>query len=493
MKNKDEYTHILKYTGMFGGVQGLSILITLVRNKFVALLLGPAGMGLVSLFNTALNFFSQATNLGISFSAVRHLSEIFERGDEARITHFIKVVRGWSLLTALVGMLVFAMLGPLLCSSVFSGGGHAWEFLCLSPIVAMTAVTGGETAILKGARRLKSLAVAQVLTMVSTLLISVPVYYFLGMRGIVPVLVALSLITLLLTMHYSCRYYPYTLHGTKGVLGEGMEMVRLGVAFVAAGILGSGAEMVIRYYLNVRADLDVVGLYNAGYMLTITYAGMVFSAMETDYFPRLSSVSSDFVAMTDMANQQIEVSLLLISPMLAILIVFLPLLLPLLYSRCFMDVVSMGQVAVFSMYFKAITLPIEYINLARGDSGSYLLLEASFDVLMMVLIVFGYRQFGLWGTGLALSVTHLLNVLMVIGYARWRYHYSMSRSVVRYMSLQYPLGLLAYGVTFLSSVWAYWVAGILIIAVSVGISLYIIIYKKTSVWDALKQKIHSHG
>ena len=45
-QNENSYGHVLKYTGIFGGVQGLNILISLVRNKLVALLLGPAGMGL---------------------------------------------------------------------------------------------------------------------------------------------------------------------------------------------------------------------------------------------------------------------------------------------------------------------------------------------------------------------------------------------------------------------------------------------------------------
>ena len=38
----DSYGHVLKYTSIFGGVQGLNILISLVRNKIVALLLGPS-------------------------------------------------------------------------------------------------------------------------------------------------------------------------------------------------------------------------------------------------------------------------------------------------------------------------------------------------------------------------------------------------------------------------------------------------------------------
>ena len=49
--DNNSYRHILKYMGIFGGVQGLNILMSIVRNKVVAVLLGTAGMGLISLFN----------------------------------------------------------------------------------------------------------------------------------------------------------------------------------------------------------------------------------------------------------------------------------------------------------------------------------------------------------------------------------------------------------------------------------------------------------
>lgn len=490
---KTSYAHILKYTGLFGGVQGLNILISLVRNKFVALILGPTGMGLVALFVSVTNFVSQATNLGISFSAVRHVSEVFEEGDPVRTAHYVKVVRAWSLLTGLVGMWLMALLGPALSSGVFAWGDHTLHFVFLSPLVAMTAVTGGETAILKGVRQLKSLAAVQVLSVLAALVLSVPVYYCFGMSGIVPVLVALSAITLLLTMRASCRLYPYVLRGARGILGEGMEMVRLGVAFVAAGILGSGAEMAVRSFLSVSGDLDMVGLYNAGFMLAITYAGMVFSAMETDYFPRLSAVSHDAGAVREMVNRQVEVSLLLLSPMLAALVVFLPIVLPLLYSGKFLPVVSMGQVAVLAMYFRAVTLPVEYVNLASGDSKSYLLLEAFYDVCLVAFVIAGYKAYGLWGTGLALALLNLFNLLFVIVYMCWKHGFSLSAGVMGYMTLQYSLGLAAYAVTWMLSGWAYWVVGVAIASASAAVSLYIIIYKKTSLWKALKAKIVRHG
>lgn len=45
-QDENSYSTILKRISAFGGVQAFNILVTLVRGKFVALFLGPEGMGL---------------------------------------------------------------------------------------------------------------------------------------------------------------------------------------------------------------------------------------------------------------------------------------------------------------------------------------------------------------------------------------------------------------------------------------------------------------
>lgn len=494
-ESDDSYSHVLKYTGIFGGVQGLNIIMALVRNKLIAVLLGPSGMGLVSLFNSSINFISQATNLGISFSAVKNISEIFDSGDEQRIEHVIKVVRSWGLLTALFGILVCVIVGPFLSDNTFSWGNHTLHYILLAPAVGLLALTGGETAILKGTRKLRALAVIQLYTGLASILISIPVYYLWGISGIVPVIVLMAFASMLVTIVYSYKYYPLRLRGARGILGEGMGMVKLGFAFILAGIMGSGAEMIIRSYLNVVSDLNTVGLYNAGFILTITYAGMVFSAMETDYFPRLSASNNDRNSVNLIVNRQIEVSLLIISPMLSMLIILLPVLMPLLNTGEFIPVVSMAQVAVFSMYLKALSLPVSYITLAKGDSCAYLVLETLYDILLVGLIIYGFEEWGLWGTGLALSMSYLFDFIIVYIYAKVRYGYEMTSQVLCYVGLMFPIGLIAYSLTFMSDPLIYWLLGILVVIVNIILSCYIL-SKKTSLWTSLTGKIKScfrHG
>ena len=480
----DSYSHVLKYTGVFGGVQGLNVLVTLVRNKFVALLLGPAGMGLVSLFNTTVNFILQATSLGIPFSAVRHVAECYDAGNEERTSHYVRLIRGWCLLTALAGMLLCVAVGPLLSSATFAWGDHTLHFILLAPSIGMMAVTGGETAILKGMRQLGALATVQAVSVIAALLLSIPLYYSFGETAIVPVIVLMALVTTVLTVRRSFRLFPLQLRGTKGILGEGMEMVRLGVAFTVAGIVGSGAEMFVRSWLNVTGDLGELGLYNVGYMITVTYASMVFSAMESDYFPRLSAVCSDVDATNETVNKQMEVSLLISSPMLVGLIIFLPVLIPLLFSSEFMPVVAMTQVAVLAMFFKSVTLPVAYITLARGYSMMYLILESAYFVVFVGLIITGYRHWGLVGTGAAIALANVFDFLMIHAVARWCYGYKITPAVMKYGAIHILIGLLAFFTTITVGGYSYWVFGIGLTLVSLLFSL-LILHQKTRLWEAL--------
>ncbi len=484
----DSYSHVLKYTGLFGGVQGMNILVGLIRNKLVAMILGPAGMGLISLFNSTINLLSNATNLGISMSAVKNISEVYDSGKEQELQRIIKMIRSWCLLTALVGMLVCIALSPLLSKWTFGWGDHTLHFVLLSPVVALIAITGGETAILKGARQLKKLASISVYNVVAALFTSVPLYYFFGEAAIVPSLVVMALAQMLLTIGYSYKMYPPRVSRDKETLSEGMSMVKLGIAFVIAGILGSGADFLIRSYLSYTSSLAIVGLYSAGYMMTITYAGMVFSAMETDFFPRLSASNGLTTTSNTIVNRQIEVSFLLVSPLLVFFTIGLPILMPLLYSGKFTPVVGMMQVMVFSMYFRALKLPMAYMPLAKGDSKSYLLLEAIYDIVLVIAVILAFDRWGLVGCGIAITATGILDFIIIWLYTSYKYKFRLSWRVRLYAVIQLPFGIVAYLLTFVDSPLIYWVGGLLLGCASMAVSVQIL-RKKTTLWSSLKQRI----
>ncbi len=131
-----------------------------------------------------------------------------------------------------------------------------------------------------------------------------------------------------------------------------------------------------------------------------------------------------------------------------------------------------------------------YITLAKGHSKAYFILESVFDVAMVVLVVLGYRWLGLVGTGVALSLAYLLDLVMIVAYANVRYNFRLTPSVLRYMAVQYPLGVVAYAFAVANvPLWISLTGSLAAVLASGGVSIYVIMYKKTSLWNSMKRKI----
>lgn len=492
--NKDEqeeatYDHIIKYTGLFGGVQGLTMLVGVIRNKLAATLLGPSGLALINIYNNVLKLLNNSTNFGISFSAVRNVSELFDEGDSEKISRFVDTVRTWSLMTAVFGMLICCAISPLLSLWTFKNYDYTGIFCAISPIVAMMSITGGEMAILKGLRQLKRVALISVFGAASTLALSTPLYIIWGINGIIPALLLSNLAVTGVHLHYSTKTYPW--HATwrsKSNLMNGIPMIKLGIAFIAAGVFGQGAELIIRISLLDFGGLEDVGLYNSGYVMAVTYASVVFVAIEADYFPRLSASCSDRKRMNTTINRQIEACVLLISPFLTIFVMAMPLIVQILYTDKFTPAIPMATCATLYMFFKSLTLPVAYLPLANGDSKMYLITELIYDVFVAIAIPVGYKIGGLTGTGLALSAGGLVDLLVIHITYRWKYGFKFDLKPTFLYTAQLTLLSGCILVSFSESAISKWGIGGICICISTAISLHTL-DKEMDITGKIKNKI----
>jgi O-antigen/teichoic acid export membrane protein len=464
------YRHILKYTGIFGSVQGINILIGLVRSKLVAVLLGPEGMGLISLLNSSIKLVSDSTNLGLGISAVKRLSLLYEKEDEQQLLGEMAVVRSWGVLTALLGMAVMVVLSPFLNAMSFSWGDHTLHYVLLSPVIGMTAVVGAELAILKATRHLKQLATLSVYNVLGALFLSVPLFYVWGASAIVPSMVLVVFLQLLLTCWYSWRLFPYRVSFSRDTLSKGRVMVVLGMAFVVAGILGSGADFVIRSYLNSATSLSELGFYNTATMITMTFGGMLFTALEADYYPCLSAAQDNVRESNLIVNHQIEVSLLLVAPIVTFSVVSLPVVVPLLFSSAFNSVVPLTQVLIFALFARAFTLPVQYISLAKGASLSYLQLEAFYDITVVAGVVLGHHFYGLMGAMIAQLAVCVVESAVSCIYMHYKFGFLLAGRLMKTLAKVLPFGLAAYVCTFCLDGWSYWLVGMTLVALNCQLS-----------------------
>ena len=469
--NDTSYDHVLKYTGIFGGVQGLKILASVVREKFTALILGSGGKGLIGKYSRVSDFLVNASNMGIPLNATRKTSELFEEGTEEQIAHQVMVIRTWVLWSALLSVLICLFFSPVISYYFFDNDWSYWPAVMLiSPASVTNIIAEGECAVLKGLRQVRKVALIETLLAIGTLLCTIPLYCLMGIRGIIVGLIICGFMSAAVHFFFSLRLVSYKVKPfSRTTFVEGLPLIKVGIPYVLAGVAGACLQMVIAAIILSSHSDSELGFFDTGWKLMIGYAGMVLLALESDYFPRLSSVQNDRRRMNDTINQQIDVCSLVVSPILVLLVIFMPFVLQLLSSQEFLVVEGMATLSVFYTFLRCISLPIGYSVLAKGHSIAFLALEICFDIFFGLLVWWLYNACGLIGAGIAFSVGAFYDVAINYLYCHFRYGFVFHRSTLLYCLGQFTCLLVAVVCCFLvpvSDVGKYAIGGLAFIASS---------------------------
>ena len=87
------YNRVIKSTTIIGGSSAVNVLFRIFQAKATALLLGPAGVGLMGVYNAILALASLVAGMGLETSGVRQIAESLGSGDEARVSRSIRAFR----------------------------------------------------------------------------------------------------------------------------------------------------------------------------------------------------------------------------------------------------------------------------------------------------------------------------------------------------------------------------------------------------------------
>lgn len=431
------YRSIFKATSLLGGVQVYQILVGIIKSKFIALLLGPMGMGIQGLYQSTIDLVKSVSAFGLESSAVRDISEAHNSGEQQRLVRVVSIVKRLVWITGLLGLVLTLVFSPLLSKITFGNGDYTWGFIILSSTLLINQICAGQRVVLQGMRKLKDLAKASAIGSTVGLIVSIPLYYWIGVDGIVPTMVLTALAAMFLTWYYSKKLNLEKIQvTTKESIEGGRSMLKMGVAMSISGILATLCAFVIRWFIRREGGVDEVGLYTAGFAIVNTYVGMIFTAMGTDYYPRLAAVNKDNERCQEIINQQGEVALLILGPIILSCIIAMPLFIRLVYAESFLAANDYIMFAVAGILFKAVSWVISYCFLAKAESRLFVINETITSIYILIVYILGYHLGGLTGLGVAFAVGYMLYTIQVYLIAKKRYDFVFSKSFLQVFLIQ---------------------------------------------------------
>lgn len=435
---------ILRAIKLFGGVQVVSNLCSVALNKLVAVWIGPAGMGLFSIYNAAIDMLRSATSLGLRTSAVRDVAIAHESGDQAAVARIVAVVRRWAWFVSIFGAITTMALAPALSQWSFGSQSHLWHFVLLAAALLFNGFANSELAILQGLEKLKRLASASLLGTVMGLSLSVPLFYWLRIDSILPSVIVYQASLLVAALIFKHKGNPKASITNRKALQEGAPMVKLGLLMTLSEFVTMLFNYIFSAYLNRIAGTETVGFYQAGFSLVGRYFGLIFTAVGMEYYPRITRACHSRMRTRVFASQEINIVMLCLLPVVSIFLIARELIVSILYSAEFHAIIPYISIAIVGAILRAYSWFLAILIVARGDGKIYIVTESLSVVIGFGLNVAGYHLWGLAGLGIAFTLWYAAYcaIVGVVFVRRYGYSLSWQSSAISLFTLAFSAAIL---------------------------------------------------
>lgn len=473
-KGGTSYGNIFKTTFLFGFVQVFRAIIAIVKNKLVAILIGPEGMGLLGIFGSTIQMIQTGAGLGINQSAVRDVAEAKGSGNHERASRIIKVTNRVVIFTGLLGCFVTLILSHYLSIWTLGDTTYTISYCVLALVVALNIINEGKQALLKGTRHLRALAYASMIGTVVGLVTAVPLYYFFGKDGIVPELLIAAILALLVSQYYVNRIPVEKVSlSFKVSATEAKPMVKMGVALMFVTLLQTITAFAINAFIRSRGGLSDVGYFSAGSYILNGYFSVIVTALMTDYYPRIAAVNQDNEKVQDELNKQSMVSVVLCLPLIVLFIALMPLFVKILYSEDFMPTLDYLRFGIFWTVITISSNQVDMILVAKYNTRVFMIISVLVRVVQLLLCVVLYNYCGLLGLGISYGLLGALHMLIMTTVVQKLYGIHFTSEFVRTGGMVLLFTIIA---TVISSIFegtSRYIAAFVIVAIATCYSYYV--------------------
>jgi len=482
---------ILKSSSIIGGAQLFQIIFGVLRTKLIAVILGPTGVGLSGLFQSTIQLATSIFGVGISQSSVKSFAEIKPKNIR-ELKSIISISITLVCLLGALAIIIMIMFSERISIYTFGTTKYSSSISVLSVSVLLNLLYLIFIAVAQGLRKLKLIALINIFTSIMGLLIAVPVYYLYGKNGIVWVLLLLSFSNFSISLILSKSYNYFTKFSFLQFISGTKSILKLGLAFAGSGFLLMLSSYLIRIFISSHSSITVVGHLNAATAITTLYLSLIFTAMSTDFYPKLVSFNKNNVKMNSLVNDQIFIGLLISGPIIILFSSFSYPILSILYTSEFTAASEVLQLQLIGTLFKAFSWPIGFIVLAKGHSKIFFITELLWNSIYYLITINFYDSFGLVAVGFGYLFGYICYSIIMVIIVKNISNYNLNKDSASTMTIfaflvlcTYCTGKYFYGTNILYTIKA------LLIFCGFSYSYFFLrkIYTKKNIINAIKSKL----
>ena len=396
---------------IMGVASVISILIGIVRLKFIAVLLGPAGVGLYGIFLGMQNAGVALFGMGFNSSGIRLVTKSAENPKQlSNIRWALKIGN------LLLGVLACCVIWPLsdeIAKMVFPDAKHATEIGLLGFGVLVSLLAGSQLAVLQGLRHIRAVALYKILGSLLAASCGILIVYHFGMTGIVALVLLIPVANIMVAgVLTGRRLAPLGRLEPAALPPVWKDTYALGLTFMGTTSINTLSLIAIQAIIIRHGGPSEVGLFQSVFTLSVHYLGFLFLAAQADYYPRLAAASDQPRRICFLVNKQTEIGFFIAAPIIVLMAAMSDWILPVLYSSTFSQAVDLQRIWLLGDILAIPTIFCAYVLIGLNKGGWFFIIKLLGGAIYIGSVYLAY-DFGYGLKGIAVAKVFMEMLILV--------------------------------------------------------------------------------
>ncbi len=400
-------SNLLKIFSLTGISTIIKVITSYVTVKFLATIVGPAGIALIGQLQ---NFTTVLTALGaggINNGVVKYVAEYKENhttlrdilGNGFKITAYLSLIVG----------LIIIVLSKFLSELILLDGQYSYIFILFGISLFFISINNFFISVLNGYQEFRKFVIVNIITSVIGLLFTVGLVVLFNIRGALIAIVTYQAVIVFFTLiyvrklHWFTKSFLWTAWNKKIVKRYAFYSLMTIVSAVTVPV----AQVIIRKFLIHEYSITDAGYWESMNKISGLYLMLFTSTFSVYYLPKLSEIKEQLVLRKEILKTYKIFTPLLI---LSLLVIFLlkDFVVSVLFTPSFDPVKKLFLWQICGDFFKIMSWILAFVMVAKSMSKLYIITEISFAILQVVLTYFFVHYNGVIGAVQAYFVNYFI-------------------------------------------------------------------------------------
>lgn len=402
----------------------------MLRNKILALILGPTGVGLFAQLQTVQTFTSSVVPMGMQTGALKYLAQYRASKPELLPRYVATATRTFLVLSAIT--VAFCLIFVKQLAAFALDDPRSYLYL-IPPLLGVPFLIQTQVWLtyLQAGLEVKAYSKALVLTSLVSLPVAVPIILIWGQTG-----AAFHLLIVAILGYFIARVYAVKATDDR-MLSEMKnaktdpraiwDLVRFGSANLPVFALTLGIPFLVRTQIIRDLGLTANGFYQVVFAISAHYLMMPLIAIGTYILPKVSQLSEPD-AINKEINGATKLALLLCTASILIVLLARHLIIELLYSRKFLPAATLLPWQMVGDFFRAVAYVVQTPLLPQERFRARNIYHIVQYAVFLAVFYLAPPQSRLQGAVFAYAVGWAIALVMTYFYTRWLNGFGFDRN-----------------------------------------------------------------